>query len=303
MKHLSSILCCAAVLLPLEAHAGETADATSRSLSYPRLDESGVTPPELHLSSDRVPLTVFFPGAELDARAAVHLVSAPERVELRVAEKAAYLLALPASDAEQARATPILLTLTLGTGRPLTFVLLLTAEGETADSLVEVHLPEEAKIAECPAKLAVTSDLLAACRERAGGSGVELVARLIARANPREGAVAVEPVGWRDKQHHLFVEVVDRVQLGPRTFVRLSIENRNPRGPRWRPGELRVQTDDPLEPRRLAVQVAISVESIGPREQMVIVAVFETPQLPRGTHLKVVIPEAEGKRHLVAGGL
>ncbi len=285
------------LLLPAAARAGGRAP-TTRQLVYPALSEEGEAPPELHLSVDGTSLTLYFPEASLDSRPEVHLLSSPDAVELRVAEHAAYLLLLPG--AVWRRPTPIVLTLTLADGRPLTFSLVPT-DPSRADTLVEVRLEGQEDRA-CPVRLAEAEDALAACREQRGRSGVQLVAALLARTHTFEEVASVQRLRWRDKQHHIFVQVLDLLHLGDRAFLRLLVENRDPQGARWRPGTVRMLTDDPIEPRRLPVQVVTDAEDVGPGQTLQMVIAFEPIDLPRGIHLRAVLSEAGGTRHLVVRG-
>ena len=293
----TALLVLGALLLGPDPAAAEELASTSqaRTLTYPELAEEGAAPPELKLDVGGAPLTMYFPGEQLDPRPEVHLVSAPERVELRVAEKSAYLLSLGPS----AAAGPVMLTLTLDGGRPLSFQLVPSAAGEVADSLVEVRLPEAAARTECPARLSAATDALAACEKGGEDEGIDLLAGWLAASDPTESPAMVRRVGWRNKKDRIYVEVVDVLRLGGYSFVRMVIENRDPQGTKWWPGEPQAQVVDPREPRRLKVHTGVVGTAIGPKEKLTVVVGFQTPQLTRGTHLRIMIPEAEGKRHVV----
>ncbi len=296
------ILVACPCLAPRPARAAPDAPTESRALLYPEATAAGRAPPELRVRVDGTPVTVYLPDHALDPRPAVHLLTMPTELGLRVAEHTAYLFTTAKARAGDTGT----LTLTLADGRPLTFTVRLVPATASADASVEVRLPEDRHTlpARCQAAVQEAKDALAECRESDPKRAVALIASLMLDA-PEHGRLLQErQVHWRDKEHRIFIQVVDAVRLFGRTYLRLEVENRDGSGKPWRPGTATVSLVGP-GPRlqSLPVVPVYQLQEIDAGQSAMVVLSVKTPQVAAGAHVRLTLEEKGGSRHLVIQGL
>ena len=288
--------------VPRAARAAPDAPTESRALLYPEATAAGRAPPELRVRVDGTPVTVYLPHHPLDPRPAVHLLTMPTELGLRVAEHTAYLFTTAKARAGDTGT----LTLTLADGRPLTFTVRLVPAAASADASVEVHLPEDRHTlpARCQAAVQEAKDALAECRESDQKRAVALIASLMLDAPQRGRLLEERHVRWRDKQHRIFVQAVDAVRLFGRTYLRLEVDNRDGSGKPWRPGAATVSLVGP-GPRlqSLPVVPVYQLQEIDSGQAGMVVLSVKTPQVSAGAHVRLTLEEKGGSRHLVIEGL
>jgi MYXO-CTERM domain-containing protein len=278
----------------------ETGRHARRALRYPEATEAEAEPPILRLAAGGAPLALYLSDASLDPRGEVHFVTIPDRLGLRIAERTAYVHTTPSAVAGDTG----LLTVTLDSGRPLSFEVQVVASGARSDATVEVVTRPEAAPVACVSALAHARDELAECRESSGERAVALIAGLLVEAPTGERAVEHRGVRWRDKQNRMFVEIVDAVRLYEHTYLRLRIENRDGSRKTWVAGEPTLTVVGPGPRRRPLALVSIFEQTaVETGEAALVVLGVQTPQVPTGASLRLALHEADGQRHVVIDDL